>query len=164
MATAPGRTVAAGCPECGELRDELGRLVCQFEPEQVLELACENDRRDAGREPGRHRIGDVFDVGAEPEEADHDHDRTRHQGGEHQPVITVTLHGRGNHNDERARRPADLHPAAAEQRHQKAADDRGVEPPLRPDADAIAIAIESGSATIATVSPASASARRSARP
>jgi hypothetical protein len=120
-----------GGPQRGELGDELGRFVRDFQPEQVLQLARQDDRRDARGETGRHRIRDVFDVGAEPEQADDHHDGARHQGGEYQPVIAVALHRRGDQHDEGAGWSADLHPAAAEQRHEKPADDCRVEPPLR---------------------------------
>jgi hypothetical protein len=64
---------------------------------------------------------------SEPHETDGDHDEPRHQSGEGQSVIAVPLNDAGTKNDEGAGRAADLKPAAAESRHQKAADDCGVE-------------------------------------
>ena len=39
-------------------------------PKQVVDLAREDDDRDAGGEADRHGVRDVLDVGAEPQEAD----------------------------------------------------------------------------------------------
>ena len=68
------------------------------------------------------------------------------------------VHGGRDQHDERAGRSADLKPAAAQQRDEEAADDRGVEPALGVAPEAMAIAIDRGSATMATVRPATASA------
>jgi Phosphate-selective porin O and P len=66
--------------ERGELREERPRLLGgQGQPEQLLELAREDDDGDAGGEPHRHRVRDVLDEGAEPQEAD----REQEQPGEH---------------------------------------------------------------------------------
>ena len=40
-------------------------LAGKRQPEQILDLAREDDHGDAGGESDRHRIGDEFDVGAE---------------------------------------------------------------------------------------------------
>ena len=121
-------------PTALKLRKEFSRLLRELETEQLLDLAHQNDRGDAGREADRHRIGNELDVAAEPQEADHRHDRSGHQRRQHQPVIAVALHHRGDEHDEGPRRAADLHAAAAEQRHDETADDRRVEPALRADA------------------------------
>ena len=54
------------------------------EPEQILELAREDDDGDAGRESDRHGIGDELDVGAELEEADRREHRARQHRREQQ--------------------------------------------------------------------------------
>ena len=115
-----------------ELGHERRRAPCpQGQAEQVLDLAGEDDDRDAGGEADRHRIGNVLDVGAEPQEARRDQDQARQQRREQQAVDAVPLDGRRDQHDEGARRPADLEPAAAERRDQEAADDRGVKPAVR---------------------------------
>ena len=50
------------------------------------------------------------------------------------PSIPCCSHGRSDQHDEGARWPADLEPAAAERRHEEAADDRGVEAAVGGDA------------------------------
>ena len=105
-----------------------------LETKQVLELAHQNDRRDAGRETDRHRIGNELDVAAQPQEADQRHDRAGHHRREHEAIVSVPLHHRGDEHDEGARRAADLHAAAAEQRHKETADDGRVKPALGADA------------------------------
>ncbi|MGC0323237.1 hypothetical protein ABIG06_003866 [Bradyrhizobium sp. USDA 326] len=57
--------------------------------------------------------------------------RPAHHGGEDDAVDAVTLRGRCDQNDERARRPADLEAAAAEQGGDEAADDGGIETAVR---------------------------------
>jgi hypothetical protein len=104
-----------------------------LETKQVLELAHQNDRRDAGRETDRHRIGNELDVAAQPQEADQRHDRAGHHRREHEAIVSVPLHDCGDEHDEGARRAADLHAAAAKQRHKEAADDGRVEAALRAD-------------------------------
>ena len=86
------------------------------------------------------------------------------QGREDQAVDAVLRDGRRHQHDERAGRPADLEAAAAERRDEEAADDRRVETAVGVTPEAMAIAIDSGKATMATVRPAIASALRSASP
>ena len=116
-------------PQHRQLVEQLARLgLGEREPEQILELAREDDDGDTGRESDRHGIGDELDVGAELEKAD----RREHEPGQHrreqQPVETVRLRGGGDEHDERAGRAADLEAAAAERGDEEAADDRGVQP------------------------------------
>ena len=84
-----------------------------------------------GGEADRDRVGNELDVGADPQQARGDQDHARHQGGEDDAVDAVPLRGRRDQHDEGAGRPADLEAAAAEQRHDEAADDSGVEPAVR---------------------------------
>ena len=61
------------------------------EAQQVLQLAGENDDRNAGGEADDDRKRDVLDIGAEPQEADRDHHRAGQQRRQHQAVIAVPL-------------------------------------------------------------------------
>ena len=85
-------------------------------PNEIPELAGEDDDGDAGGEADRHRIGNELDVGAEPQEARGDQEHARHQRRQDHAVDAVTLDGRRHQHDEGAGGPADLEPAAAEQR------------------------------------------------
>ena len=52
-----------------ELGQERGRLLGDVQTEQLLDLACENDHRDAAGEAHRHWIGNIFYVCAPAHEA-----------------------------------------------------------------------------------------------
>ena len=108
-----------------------GSAPASAQAEELLELAGEDDDRDPGREAHRDRVGDELDVGAEPQEADHEQEDARHPGREQHPVDAVPLDGGGHEHDEGPGRAADLEPAAAQRRDQEAADDRRVEPAVR---------------------------------
>ncbi len=97
------------------------------QPQQILQLAREDDDGDAGGEADGDRIRDELDVGAELEKADRREQHSGEQRREQQTVEAVRLHRRRDEHDERARRAADLKPAAAERRDHEAADDRGVQ-------------------------------------
>ena len=101
--------------------------------EEIVNLAGEDDDRDAGGEADGHRIGNEFDIGAEPQIAGRHQEHARHDGGEQHAVDAVALDGGGDEHDEGARRAADLKPAAAQERDQEAADDGGVEAAIRRD-------------------------------
>ena len=66
-------------------------LAGERQAEQFADLAGEDDDGDAGGEADRHRIGDEFDVGAEPEIADRQQEDAGHHRGEDQPVDAVAL-------------------------------------------------------------------------
>ncbi len=134
------------------------------EPQEFTDLACKDDDGDAGGKADGDRIGNELDVVTEPEEAAGYQNHTGHGGCQKQTVDAVPRHRGAHENDEGAGRPADLMTAATEQRHEEATDDRGIETRSGVTPEAIAIAIDSGRATIATVRPASASALRRARP
>jgi hypothetical protein len=101
---------------------------------EVAHLAEDDDHGDAGREADGHRIGDVFDKGADAQIPDRDQDHASDQGRQHQAVIAFALDDQRHQHDESACGPADLEAAAAEQRDQEAADDGGIEPAFRADA------------------------------
>jgi hypothetical protein len=118
-----------------ELRDERPRLRArQRQPEQVLDLARQDDDGDAGREPDRDRVGNVLDEGTEPQQPDAEQDQPGQEGREHKPVDPVLRDGGCDEYDESASRPTDLEPAAAERRDHEPADDRGREAAVGGDA------------------------------
>ncbi len=118
-----------------ELRNDGTRLrAFEGEAEKLLDLAREDDDRDAGSEADRHRIRDVFDEDAEAEKTDRDEDPAGKEGCEDQPVDPVLLHRRRDEHDEGAGGAADLKTAAAKRRDDEAADDRGVKPSIGRDA------------------------------
>ena len=81
--TAAGLTVPAACQSAASFgMKAAGSLPGKRQAEQVAQLAGEDDDGDAGREADRDRIGDVLDVGAEPQEADRHQDEPRHHGRE----------------------------------------------------------------------------------
>ena len=75
-----------------------GSLPSSVEPEQVAQLAREDDDGDAGGEADRDGIGDVLDVGAEPQEA-------RQPSGS-RPPSSSRARGRRCRGARRSRRPA----------------------------------------------------------
>src|ERR1700676_204459 len=63
-----------------QLRNEFARLPSrQRDAEEILELTHENDDGDAGGESHRHRIGNEFDVGAQPQQARSDQKHPGHR-------------------------------------------------------------------------------------
>ena len=74
---------------------------------------------------------DILDVGAETQKAEGDQDRSGDHRREDEAVVAVPLQGRGDEDDKGRRRAADLEAAAAQQRDQKAADDRRIETAVR---------------------------------
>src|SRR5690606_2895071 len=100
----------------GDLVDEVGRDLIHREPQEILDLAGEDDDPDAGGEAGDHRLGDIFDPGAEAgEPGDEQHD-PGHEGRDHQAVIAMFGNHVEDHHHESAGGAADLDPAAAEGR------------------------------------------------
>src|SRR5690606_25281337 len=114
--------------------DELRRHRIHLEAERVADLPHGDDDGDAGREPHRHRVGDVADEGAEAGQPHRHEEPPRHERGDGEPVVSELLDDRVDEDDEGARGPADLDPAPAEGRDEEAGDDGGVEPLLRRDA------------------------------
>ncbi len=133
-ATATAEELAVGSPRASAASFGIsspGSLRRQRDAEQILELAGEDDDGDAGGEADRHRIGNELDVGAEPQEARGDQDDAGHQRREDHAIDAVAFGGQRHQHDEGAGRSADLKPAAAEQRHDEAADHGGVESAIR---------------------------------
>ncbi len=118
----------AGGPEDRDLFKEVGGNLAGVETEKVAELARRDDDRDADGEAVDHRFGDVLDQIADTQPTRREQDEAGHQRGDHEAVVAVDGDDREDHDDEGARRPADLHLAAAEQRDHEPADDRGDEP------------------------------------
>ena len=114
-------------PLCDELRRRLSR---DLQAEKLLHLPGEDDDRDAGGEPGGHRVGDELDHGPELERPEDDEDDAGHQRGQDQPLVAELVDHAGDDDDEGPGRPADLHAAPAQQRYQKPRDDRGIKPLL----------------------------------
>ena len=94
------------------------------ETEIFLELADEDDDRDAARETGDHRIRDEFDEVAEAEQAHDQEHETGEQRGEGEAFVAMQRDDAAEDRHEGASRSADLHLAAAECGNEKAADDR----------------------------------------
>jgi len=102
--------------------------------EEVVPLADPDDHADAGREADDDRGGDEADHPAEPGQPKRRQHDAGHDGREQQPVHAERRHDPGQDDDERAGRPGDLHPAAAERRDDQAGDDGGVDALLGPHA------------------------------
>ncbi len=109
-------------PERAQFDGEVGRQPGHLQPEQILDLTREYDHGDAGGETGDHGVGDVFDPGAQPQQAGGDQHQSGHQRGDYQPVIAVGLDDIEHHHHEGAGRAADLEPAAAKGGDQEPAD------------------------------------------
>src|SRR3989449_84917 len=123
-----------GPAEGPPLLHELGGHRAHPEPQEVLDLAREDDQGDAAREPDGDRVRDELDGAAEPGEAEAREDDAREQGGRGEAVHAVALHD-GVHDDhERARGAADLHARAAERGDQETGHDGGEEAALGADA------------------------------
>ena len=102
------------------------RVECHLlEAEHVAQLCGENRHGDARREADDDGIRDELDDRAE---AEHAHQHEQHAGQqrghrETRDAILRARHDAVNDDDERARRPAYLHTAAAEQRDDEAGHD-----------------------------------------
>ena len=115
---------AAEMPRVGyPLFDEVGRHFADGQPEKVFHLGGEDGHGDAAGEAHHDGVGDVFDDGAQVEHAEENQEHAGQDGGHEQARFAVLLDDAIDDNDERACRPADLHPAAAEERHGQPGDD-----------------------------------------
>jgi hypothetical protein len=130
-------------------------------PKTICKLARRDDQRDADGEALDHRLGDDAHQAPRPEVSRDDQDHPGHEGRGQKPAHPVFGDHREDHDDEGAGRPADLHPAAADGRDQEPRHDRRHEALAGSAPEAMAMASDSGSATIATVIPARRSARNS---
>jgi len=95
--------------------------------EEILPLADPDDYPDTGGEAQDHRVRDELDQGAQAADAQQEQDQPGHQGRQLQAADPVLGGDPGKDHDKGPGGPGDLHPAAAEQRHQQAADDGGVD-------------------------------------
>lgn len=127
--------VGAAAGQCGQLRQKFtGFRARQSQPEQFFDLAGEDDDGDTGGKPDGHRIGDKFDIGAEPHIAGGQHEDTRQRRRQKQAIQPVAVHSRRYEHDEGACWSTDLETAAAESGYQEAADNRGEEAAFGGDA------------------------------
>ena len=101
------------------LVDELRRHFAHRQPEKVLDLRGKNNHGNAGREAGGHGIGDELDQSPQPEHAHEDHDCPGHDRGGGQAGVAVMGGNVADDHNEGARRPADLHAAAAQRGNQE---------------------------------------------
>ena len=118
-------------PEGRDLLQDLPGLVRHAQPEELAHLAGEDDDRDPRREPHRDRERNELDEGPEPHQTRGGKHQAGQESGQDQPVQAVLGHGRGDEHDEGAGRTADLEARPAEQGHEEAADNGGVEPLCR---------------------------------
>jgi hypothetical protein len=120
-----GKAVGA-FPQRPQLRQEIRRhLSLNRQSEEIRELTGSDDHRNADRKAVDNRFGDMPDQAAGTKKAGDQQDNPRHECGDQKPVIAVIGDDRIHHDNERAGRSADLHPAAAERRYQKSGDNRG---------------------------------------
>ena len=119
-----GRQRLAERHELRQQRPGLGTR--QLQAAEILELAGQDGDGDAAGEADGHRVRDVADQRAEPQQADQRQHHAGHQDRQQQPSRPNRADGRRHQNDEGAGRPADLIAAAAQRRDQKAADDGGI--------------------------------------
>mmetsp|Transcript_7068 Transcript_7068/g.30130 ORF Transcript_7068/g.30130 Transcript_7068/m.30130 type:complete len:536 (+) Transcript_7068:2183-3790(+) len=106
-----------------DLAEEVGRHLGDPQPEQVLQLGQRDQHGDAVGEAGDDGHRDIAHQAAELEGA---HCEQQHAGAhrcDQQIGQAVALQDAVDHDDEGARRPADLHAGAAQQRDQEAGDD-----------------------------------------
>ncbi len=107
--------------------EKFSRHGAHLKPEQILDLSRKDDDRNACREAGDHRLGDVLDPRPEAGEARDDQHQAGEGGREEQTVEAVARDHIEHDDDEGARRTADLKTAAAEPGNQKPRNHRGHE-------------------------------------
>ena len=114
-----------------EFGDQRARLASgQLQPEQINQLAAENDHRNTGGKTDRHRMRNIFDDRAKPQKAQSQHHHARQQHRQHQSINAVPLDGDRDQHDEGAGRTADLVARPAQQRDQKTTDHGGKQPAI----------------------------------
>src|SRR3954471_8593893 len=96
--------------------------------EEVAPLSHENEHADTGRKPHNHRRG--YEADDSPHSGNtHQHEEdTRHESRSLESRNTVFRSNTRENGDKRTRGPRNLNPAATEDRHAGAADDRGIKP------------------------------------
>ena len=103
-------------------------------PEEVLDLRRGDQQRDAVGEADDHRPRNELHRLPEAGHRQHHQDHAGHHRDHQQAGEAVRRDDAGDDHDERARRTADLDARSAEQRHEEAADDGGVDAGLWRDA------------------------------
>ncbi len=94
-----------------------------FKPKQVTDLTgCDNDS-NANRESVDDWVRYQPDQISGPEIARYQQDQPSHEGGHDQAVVAMFGDYAEHHDDEGARRPADLNPATAKKRDCESGDD-----------------------------------------
>ena len=103
---------------------EVSRYIAQPETEEIVHLGREDRHGDTCSETDddgvRHELNDRTQM----RYTHHNEQNTRHDGSDHQTAQTVLLDDAVDDDDERTRRTAYLHLAAAEDRDQQTGDDR----------------------------------------
>lgn len=132
-------------------RNGVGRV---GEAEEVLQLADGQRDGDTRREPSGDGEGDEADDGTQLEQTHENEQDARDNGGSNEALHAIGGHNAGHNGGEGRRGTRDLHATATEERDEEAGDDGGVEALFRRDAEAMPSAMESGSATTATTTPA----------
>ena len=98
-----------------------------MQSEEILPLPDPDDDGDAGREADDDGARDELDHAAEPRESHDQQDETGHDRGGLQARDAVLRGDAGEHGDEGAGGPGDLHARSAKQRGHEAGDDGGVQ-------------------------------------
>ena len=109
-----------------QLGDEgAGFRARKAQAEQVLQLTGQDRHRDAAGETNGHGMWDVANQTAEAGEAEKRQHKAGQEHREHHAVDAKPGYGRRDQHNERARRSADLEPAAAQGGDEESADDGG---------------------------------------
>src|ERR1051326_8127646 len=111
----------------GESLEDLGREWARLEPEGGVDLLASDQNRDTGGEANRHRMGNELDGRPETSHAQYHEDHAGHDCCDRQAIDAVLLDDAVDDDDERARRPADLHTRTTERGDEESSDDRGIE-------------------------------------
>jgi hypothetical protein len=99
-----------------QFRNKFARLLhIKRNAEQILELAGKDNDGDPGGESHCHRIGNEFDVGAEPQQTRGDQKHSSRRGCEDHPLDALAFGGQRHQHNKRAGGSADLKPAATQQ-------------------------------------------------
>ena len=113
------------------LAQEVGRNAVNLQTEEVLDLRGEDGQRDTGGKTDHDRVGDIFDDGAQVQDAHQDQECAGHEGRDHQAVHAVFLDDSEDNDDEGAGGAADLDLAAAEEGNEESRHDGGQDAGLR---------------------------------
>lgn len=101
------------------LSHEIGRQLFDVQTEKIIDLGREDNDGYTRREANDQRIGDEFQIIAEPSQTKADQYDARHDGRNNQPIHTMFTYNPKNDDDKSAGGPADLHAATAKDRYGK---------------------------------------------